>query len=315
MGLIQCAFLQKIDQKLDETHLYLDTCATFSQVISEAHLSDVQRSQTGLLAYCNTCTTIMHMFKFLGKIKVWVNPEGLANILSFHELEQLHQIKYDTTTTRGSFDGHIKIVFKKNSIDLPYSTISDALKSLCFINTVQENCEEHTKKEILQAKKAREALAKVGHSTKREIAKLVRYNMIKNCPITHQDIVNANKIFSLNLPVIRGKTTRTKPMPVKTNYVVVPKYLITKNRAVCLTVDVKYVDGVPFLVTASRGIKFITIKHIPTETTSNLKQSLIQTIHCMAEQVSKSKPYLWIGSLTPKTIPFKQCSEHHSNNV
>ncbi|KAL7463061.1 hypothetical protein ACHAXS_003437 [Conticribra weissflogii] len=39
-----------------------------------------------------------------------------------------------------------------------------------------------------------------------------------------------------------------------------------------------YVDRIPFLVTASRGIKFITIEHSPTQTTSHLKQSLVQVM-------------------------------------
>ncbi|KAL7468966.1 hypothetical protein ACHAXS_009207 [Conticribra weissflogii] len=148
----------------------------------------------------------MHKFGYLGKLKVWVNPEGLANILSFHEVELLYPIEYSTTTTEASFILHTdggKMVFKKYAIGLPYTTITNASKAICLINTVQSNIKRHTKKEILQAKKAREALAKVGYPTKRKFTKLVRHNMIKNCPITQQDIINANKIFGPDLPGIR----------------------------------------------------------------------------------------------------------------
>ncbi|KAL7447680.1 hypothetical protein ACHAXS_000062, partial [Conticribra weissflogii] len=40
-----------------------------------------------------------------------------------------------------------------------------------------------------------------------------------------------------------------------------------------------YVDGIPFLVTTSRNIKFITVKHTPIQTTSELTQSLTRTMH------------------------------------
>ncbi|KAL7463097.1 hypothetical protein ACHAXS_003477 [Conticribra weissflogii] len=39
-----------------------------------------------------------------------------------------------------------------------------------------------------------------------------------------------------------------------------------------------FVDEIPFLVTMSQGIKFITIKHIPTQTISQLKQSLMRVM-------------------------------------
>ncbi|KAL7466859.1 hypothetical protein ACHAXS_007127 [Conticribra weissflogii] len=43
-----------------------------------------------------------------------------------------------------------------------------------------------------------------------------------------------------------------------------------------------YVDGVLFLVTTSRNIKFITVEHTPLQTTSQLIQSLSHTIHFYA---------------------------------
>ncbi|KAL7447657.1 hypothetical protein ACHAXS_000045 [Conticribra weissflogii] len=43
-----------------------------------------------------------------------------------------------------------------------------------------------------------------------------------------------------------------------------------------------FVDGVPFLVTTSRNIKFITTKHTPLQTTSQLKQSILRVIQLYA---------------------------------
>ncbi|KAL7469296.1 LOW QUALITY PROTEIN: hypothetical protein ACHAXS_009566 [Conticribra weissflogii] len=244
----------------------------------------------------------MHKFGYMGKLKMWINPNGLANILSFNEVEQLYQIEYGTSSTKGCFlvhTNHGKIVFKKNAIGLPYTSIAETRTAFCLINTVRGNFEGYTKKEVVQARNAREALAKVGHPTEREFGELVHHNMIANCPINNQDITNANKIFGPDLPGLRGKTTRVKPMSVQTDYVAVPRYLLAKNKQVCLTADVLYVDGTPFLVTASRGIKFITIEHSPTQTTSQLKQSLIRIMQLYGRAGFKIQTILVDGQFDP----------------
>lgn len=173
-GLMQCSLFQRNDHKLNKDHLSLDTCATFSQVLHESFLSEVQTSSTGLMAYCNAGTSIMHKFGYMGKLKVWVNPKGLANILSFHELERHYEITYGSKATKGAFIVHTEkrnIVFKKNEIGLPYIDTSVAQEALCLINTVRDNYKGFTKKEIARAKQAREALAKVGNPTERNFTK------------------------------------------------------------------------------------------------------------------------------------------------
>ncbi len=103
VGLIQCAFLQHFGKELNPNHIYLDMCATFSQVVWDKFLKDTQHTKTGLLAHCNAGTTFMDRFGYLGKLKVWHNAMGLANILSFHELEQHYDISYGTKSTSGNF--------------------------------------------------------------------------------------------------------------------------------------------------------------------------------------------------------------------
>ncbi len=84
VGLIQCAFLQCHGSELNPNHIYLDTCATFSQVLQEEFLQDVKHTNQGLLAHCKAGTTFIEKYGHLGKLKVWLNAMGLANILSFH---------------------------------------------------------------------------------------------------------------------------------------------------------------------------------------------------------------------------------------
>ncbi len=48
---------------------------------------------------------------------------------------------------------------------------------------------------------------------------MVREKLITNCPITVQDIENANRIFGPDLANLRGKMIRIKPEHVRIEYV------------------------------------------------------------------------------------------------
>ena len=64
-----------------------------------------------------------------------------------------------------------------------------------LINTVHENFEGFTKREVNEAKMARDVQLRVGNPTDKQFNKLVSANKIRNCPILPQHIANASKIF------------------------------------------------------------------------------------------------------------------------
>jgi hypothetical protein len=98
--------------------------------------------------------------------------------------------------------------------------------------------------------------------------------MIRNCPVTPKDIIAANNIFGPNFASMKGKTVRATQDPVLTEYVERPKDIVALNRDVTLTEDVMFVDGLGFLVTASRNIKFTTNEYVPKRSKANLTNSL-----------------------------------------
>ena len=59
---------------------------------------------------------------------------------------------------------------------------------------------------------------------------MVCLNMLKDCPITNDDIKNANTIFGTDLTTIRGKTVRSCPKRVITDYVNIPRLLVDANQ-------------------------------------------------------------------------------------
>ncbi len=99
----------------------------------------------------------------------------------------------------------------------------------------------------------------LGNPSERDYKGMVSNNLIANCPVTASDVTNARTIFGPDLPGLRGKTVRRAPAPVVGDYVAVPWSLVDTNKAVTLAADVFFVDGMAFLLTVARRIKFVRV--------------------------------------------------------
>jgi hypothetical protein len=55
----------------------------------------------------------------------------------------------------------------------------------------------------------------VGTPTIESFKALIKMNAIKNCPVTTEDINNAEKIFGTDMLSLQGKSTRRKSTPVR----------------------------------------------------------------------------------------------------
>jgi hypothetical protein len=66
---------------------------------------------------------------------------------------------------------------------------------------------------------------------------------------------------------------------VVTDYIEIPKAILDLNRDVTLTADVMFVDGIPFLMTNSRNIKFNTSEYVPQRTKPILIKSLNKVLN------------------------------------
>ena len=111
-------------------------------------------------------------------MNVWYIPDGIANIFSMNELEKKYRITYDSW--EGYYvvhDANGEVQFHKDKNGLPYIDMGelseDAAAMLvqtgsedaahAFVQTVRQNYEGYTKKEILRAKEARRAMRLIGY--------------------------------------------------------------------------------------------------------------------------------------------------------
>ncbi len=85
--------------------------------------------------------------------------------------------------------------------------------------TVHENYEGFTKQQIKNAAHARRLMGMIATPSEQDFQAIVRHNLLKDCPITNEDVNNAHHIFGPNLANIRGKMVHRKPEQVVTDYI------------------------------------------------------------------------------------------------
>jgi hypothetical protein len=84
--------------------------------------------------------------------------------------------------------------------------------------------------------------------------------------VTVQDIDVAQKIWGKNIAALKGKTTRSKSIPVARDYVKVPMELMKLHKEVFLTTDIFFVNKIPFFLTLNRKICFTSVNHLADRT-------------------------------------------------
>ena len=89
-------------------------------------------------------------------------------------------------------------------------------------------------------------------------------NLIFNNGVTNADITLAEKIFGNDASTIKGKFTRSKPIPVVEDLIDIPSELISVQQDVTLAMDGLQVNGLKFLSTISLNIYYRTANYLPT---------------------------------------------------
>ena len=106
----------------------------------------------------------------------------------------------------------------------------------------------------------------MGHPSNKQFSEMASNKTRYNCPVIPADIPNALALYGPHLPGVQRYTVREKPDRVETEYLYIPDGYRRLDHFVTITADVMFVNGVSFLVTLSRKIRFLTAEHIPSRT-------------------------------------------------
>ena len=280
---------------INTNYLLLDSQSTVDLFTNPAHVTNIKPAAAPIKVHCNKGTMVTNEVGQFGNTEVYLNRHGIANVLSLHRLGRKYNITYDSndrggvfivTTPRGVVEFHPSpnglhyVDLKAN----PEAAIILAQASPIMedhyvnVNTVRQNYEGYTKHQVKNAERARRLMGMVASPSERDYQAMVRLNMLKDCPVTNDDIRNAHAIYGPDLASIRGKTVRRAPERVVVDYVDVPRHLLSLHENVTLSADVMFVNGVPFLVSASRSINLITIEHAPRRRTASYLATLLNRI-------------------------------------
>ncbi len=97
-----------------------------------------------------------------------------------------------------------------------------------------------------------------GAHSKETFKKLLQMNIIMNCPVSAEDVDNADKIWGSPIAERKGKNTCRKCEAVHDNLIEMPEELQDLDKGITLCINVMCVTGIPFLTTIDKTIKECT---------------------------------------------------------
>jgi hypothetical protein len=317
---------------LPDNRARLDRCSMVMAFKTDKYLREIKTVPGGIKINCNAGAVSTNQMGTYRNLKVWYIPDGIANIFSMHEFEKKYHITYD------SWEGHYvmhmlkgEVNFHKDEQGFPYIKLDGPTRckaavmllqsmqqehpvctgvEVLHVQTVRGNYEGHTKRDVLQAKESRRAQAMIGDPSKGDFEGMVSGKLIKNCPITTTNITNACNIFGPDLASIQGKTVQWTPAPVVADYVAIPCLLVEQNGIVTMAADVFFVDGMAFLITLSRWIKFIFVEHVPVWTAISLSKHITRVLQVYEHAGFRVRMILMDGEFekVQDLIPHVECN-------
>jgi len=263
---------------LDDNTINLDSGSTMLGAIKNENLVDNLRvSERPLLMYTNAGNRTSPMEGDLdGFGTVSVNKDYMANTVGVGPLiDAGWWIRMDSRV-RDAFlanppgDDGEPLVFDRTAIGLYGLTVSDSfLKQVAdrkrkggtkthlsnLISTVEENKKGFTQRQLQDAKKARALYHVLGCPSTENFKNILRQKIIRNCPITIEDVNNAEKIYGPDVGMLKGKTTRPKPPLVKTDVVEIPPEILEQHGDLTFCTDLMFINGIPFLTGIDKSVR------------------------------------------------------------
>ncbi len=241
--------------------LLLDNQSTVDVFSNGDLLQDIHEVDQTLTIRCNAgAKTTNWQGRLPGYGWVWYYPHGIANILSLSRVKERYRVTFDSAMDNCFHvhkDGKKIMKFKEATRRLYYFDTADRDETgTMLITTVENNKSKLSAYDYNQAEKARALQRRIGRPSTRDFIRYVATNLIPNCPVTIQDIKNAEFIWGPDIGSLKGKTVREQPPAIRVTGTDIPLPIMQHYKDVTLSADVMKVTGIPFLMTISKHIKF-----------------------------------------------------------
>jgi hypothetical protein len=207
---------------------------------------------------------------------VWFSKKAIANIFTLKIMKKQYKVRYDSSEefflVHRKAAGLPNLLFKEHANGLRFFDPRQA--DFALVEMVESNMQLFSKWQVARADKARSLYASLGFPSKQDFLWILRFNQIKDCPVMVEDTMAAYKIWGPSVAALKGKTVRKKPEPVKTETVYILKEICKLYKEVTLTIDIFFVNSIPFFVTLSQVLYFTMVTHLPDRSLSQIYKAL-----------------------------------------
>jgi hypothetical protein len=169
--------------------------------------------------------------------------------------------------------GGVVRLFKRNKGNTYSHDVRKSSFILAGIATVKENEKAFSKREVRDARAARDLSSRLGFPSDGALAKLSKSENIKNCHVSVNDIARANVIDGKSVPVLKGKTTTHKSPVVKLDQV---SGRIQRDQ-VC-NIDLMFVEGKTFLLNVVEPLNYTYCSELFRKTGAEIKKAILKQL-------------------------------------
>jgi len=167
---------------LRQNWLYLETCTTDCQAVNAAYLTNIHSTPSPLRLQTNAGMSTSTKQGFLGRHKFWLDPTGVANVISLCELEKHYHIIDNSKMNGGAFvckggaNGKDIVFARCPMTGFPYINLDEHFENdaVMLLQTIQGNYKGYTRRKVEMAREARKLQGMIGHPSEAEFNKMAK---------------------------------------------------------------------------------------------------------------------------------------------
>ena len=143
-----------------------------------------------------------------------------------------------------------------------------------FLTTVESNTQLYTKREVNKADEAMHMQHVMAWPGTQNYKTAIKNNLVKNYPIAVGDVDRASDIYGEPTPILQGKMVRKTPEVIRSERVSLPDEIRKRHSNTNLSVEILYVNGIPFLLCKSCGIKYLHVTKLRSRGKKEIRRKL-----------------------------------------
>ena len=141
-----------------------------------------------------------------------------------------------------------------------------------------------TIRKIEREKLSSKIYSNVGLPTVNNFKHVVPTRIISNFPILVTYISNSKNIYGPLMSILKVNFTRRKPRLVIKDCTQISSAIYKKNSKIELLIDAIYINGIVFLISIDRQLKYISIIHIVTQNEEHFSSVLTKSFASIIQQ-------------------------------